>query len=363
MRATTPAADEWSFGMTRFDTPRHDEDEDYSRHLVGLQEYPVAPALTSMRLRVDTADPDDARDQLSKSYCPHALTPSVGDGPFRARQFEVNGGTLDVYRLSFGQSSALVDPVPFEDFFLLSQPLSGIYSVAARGEAVSLRSGQAIALDPTSAYRMRWDGQCEVLTVRLNRADVESAIAAIRGTARRSVQFPIATPSPQLMAAWNQVTRVLIKDFLETHLLTQSPLLQTEFRRLLIAAVVHAYPTVTQDLDRLPGGASSHAVGRAVEYIEAAAADDITLTEIAAAAFVSPRALQEGFRRHLETTPIAVLREVRLRRAHQELQDRAAVAGVTVSAVAAKWGFTNLGRFARIYRAEFGESPSDTLRS
>jgi hypothetical protein len=35
---------------------------------------------------------------------------------------------------------------------------------------------------------------------------------------------------------------------------------------------------------------------------------------------------------------------------------------VTVSAVANRWGFTHLGRFAGIYRAMYGAPPSQTLR-
>ncbi|MBM4480658.1 helix-turn-helix domain-containing protein [Rhodococcus hoagii] len=35
---------------------------------------------------------------------------------------------------------------------------------------------------------------------------------------------------------------------------------------------------------------------------------------------------------------------------------------VTVTDVAASWGFYNLGRFSSLYREVYGESPSETLR-
>ena len=35
----------------------------------------------------------------------------------------------------------------------------------------------------------------------------------------------------------------------------------------------------------------------------------------------------------------------------------------TVPAVAARWGFTNPGRFAAAYRQAYGRQPSDTLHS
>jgi transcriptional regulator GlxA family with amidase domain len=73
------------------------------------------------------------------------------------------------------------------------------------------------------------------------------------------------------------------------------------------------------------------------------------------------RSLQEGFRRHLGSAPMAYLQQERLVRAHQTLRQADPVC-VTVSAVAHRWGFAHLGRFASAYRTRFGEPPSETLR-
>jgi transcriptional regulator GlxA family with amidase domain len=102
-------------------------------------------------------------------------------------------------------------------------------------------------------------------------------------------------------------------------------------------------------------------VGRAVAFIEERAGDDIGVTDIAGAAFVTVRAVQLAFRRYLGTTPLGYLRWVRLERAHQQLlsadPDR-----TTVTAVAADWHFTNASRFSAYYRAAYGVSPAQTLR-
>jgi transcriptional regulator GlxA family with amidase domain len=55
------------------------------------------------------------------------------------------------------------------------------------------------------------------------------------------------------------------------------------------------------------------------------------------------------------------LQSVRLDRAHESLR-RADPTRLTVSAVAHRWGFAHLGRFASAYRLRFGEPPSETLR-
>lgn len=59
-------------------------------------------------------------------------------------------------------------------------------------------------------------------------------------------------------------------------------------------------------------------------------------------------------------SPMAYLRDVRLRRAHQTLRE-SDPSEVTVSSVAYRWGFTNLGRFATAHANRYGETPSATL--
>jgi transcriptional regulator GlxA family with amidase domain len=76
---------------------------------------------------------------------------------------------------------------------------------------------------------------------------------------------------------------------------------------------------------------------------------------------VSARSLQQGFRSHLDISPMEYLRLVRMRRARQELLD-SDPSSVTVSVVAHRWGFTNAGRFATAHTQRYGESPSEALR-
>ncbi|MCB5164980.1 helix-turn-helix transcriptional regulator [Streptomyces bambusae] len=103
-------------------------------------------------------------------------------------------------------------------------------------------------------------------------------------------------------------------------------------------------------------------VRRAVAFIEESAHRPIALADIAQAASVTPRALQYAFRRHLDTTPLAHLRRVRLSHAHEELCAADPGSPVTVTAVAARWGFLHQGRFAAAYRQAYGRTPGQTLR-
>jgi transcriptional regulator GlxA family with amidase domain len=68
------------------------------------------------------------------------------------------------------------------------------------------------------------------------------------------------------------------------------------------------------------------------------------------------------FRRHLNTTPTAYLRQVRLARAHAGLLAATPGDGQTVTAIAERWGFPSASRFTARYREAYGVPPSRTLR-
>jgi AraC-like DNA-binding protein/Flp pilus assembly protein TadD len=80
---------------------------------------------------------------------------------------------------------------------------------------------------------------------------------------------------------------------------------------------------------------------------------------LARACRVSPRTLQKHFEKYLGQSPTEVLRDIRLDRVRRDLllgHD-----SVTVGELAARVGFTHLGRFSGWYRDRFGEAPSATL--
>ena len=101
---------------------------------------------------------------------------------------------------------------------------------------------------------------------------------------------------------------------------------------------------------------------RALDFIHDNAEYEITIRDIAAAAVVTPRAIQYAFREHLDTTPLEYLRRIRLERAHQELK-LADPTQDTVTSIAGRCGFNHPGRFSSAYKEVFGTEPSRTLRS
>ena len=106
--------------------------------------------------------------------------------------------------------------------------------------------------------------------------------------------------------------------------------------------------------------AASWQVRRAEEYIEANWNQPITIEELARVTSASARSLFHQFKRSRGQSPMAFVKQVRLRRARDMLGRTDFSPSVTETALAC--GFTNLGHFARDYFKRFGERPSATIK-
>ena len=142
---------------------------------------------------------------------------------------------------------------------------------------------------------------------------------------------------------------------------TRSPLAireaEDKFLTLLLfaAATYSDQPSRAQSVENL----KPH-LRRAEEYMREHLAEPVTLGAITRTAGVSGRTLLRAFRRHRGTTTMGFLRILRMEAAHRELQAMEP-GSTTVTEVATRCGFYELGRFSGRYRKTFGELPSETL--
>ncbi|MEW2585363.1 AraC family transcriptional regulator [Streptomyces virginiae] len=191
---------------------------------------------------------------------------------------------------------------------------------------------------------------------------VQDAAGRPAGQKAHPLRFARFTPVSRAMAdQWKRTV-----DYVEASVLTLpeggAPLVVDAAARLLADTVLAAFPTDARPEPVLADtrDATTETVRRAVAFIESDPAAEIGLADAAAAAGVTPRALQYAFRRHLGTTPMAYLRRVRLAQAHADLV-AADPARETVTAIAHRWGFHHQGRFAAAYRDAYGLCPRDAL--
>ena len=95
-------------------------------------------------------------------------------------------------------------------------------------------------------------------------------------------------------------------------------------------------------------------------YPELRGAESVTLADLCAVSGVSERTVQYSFLEHTGQTPKTFIRSFQLERVRSALRENAD--GESIRVTAARWGFTHMGQFARYYRQQFGELPSETMR-
>jgi transcriptional regulator GlxA family with amidase domain len=109
-----------------------------------------------------------------------------------------------------------------------------------------------------------------------------------------------------------------------------------------------------------PADAALLAAQRAEALILAEPDAPHSVESLARATGVSARSLCRGFQRLRGCGPMAEVRRVRLQLVRRDLLAAGPEGRVTDTAM--RWGFYHLGRFSRLYAAQFGELPSATHR-
>ena len=103
-------------------------------------------------------------------------------------------------------------------------------------------------------------------------------------------------------------------------------------------------------------------VERVEAYVHAHLGDDVTLSELCRVVGLSERALRDAFYGVRGMSPKRCILVDRLQRVHDTLSDSQS-RPASVTRVATAYGFSELGRFSAIYKKQFGEAPSATLRA
>jgi AraC-like DNA-binding protein len=210
---------------------------------------------------------------------------------------------------------------------------------------------------------MRWSADCAHLVLKVERPALERHLADLLGeVVVRPIEFAPELPVDSGRGAgYRRLIDFVSAEIERDDTLLASPLGVAHLEQMLMTTLLIAQPSnYSAALAAQASPAAPRHVVRAEEYIRTHPDRPITIGALADAAGVSTRTLFEGFRRFRGTTPMALLKAIRLEHAHAELKVAAPSASVTD--IAFKWGFVHMGRFAQIYRRRFGELPSATLR-
>jgi len=311
-----------------------------------------------------SADLDEAREKVSRIFCPHRLDRVGREGRFGARHHHLRGERLSLNYIEYG-AKALIAPGALEHFYLLQMPLSGAAMIANGSDSYATLPGQAAVLNPHLPTTMIWGEGCAQILVQIDRQAMQDHLATILGgRADRALTF--RGPFDMGQGAGAALGRLILHLVAETDAgrapIGQGGLLARSIESTILTGLIEGHShNYSGLLDRTGATPAPRHVRLAEAYILQHLADPLTVEDVAAAAQVSPRALQLAFRAFRGTTPMGFWRDQRLMRAHDDLLAGGPEASVTD--IALRWGFGHFGRFADLYRRRFGACPNVTLRT
>ncbi|HEY4460817.1 MAG TPA: AraC family transcriptional regulator [Pseudonocardiaceae bacterium] len=244
--------------------------------------------------------------------------------------------------------------------FFVHLPITGRFESRHRGvDMIVNRTSSAVYQPGAGSFFGRWPVGYRALCVRIDLGAVETALARLVGD--RKIPFDLVMNTRDGYGrTWAELLFSVNRQLSVPGGLLDQPLVAAPLADAMLNGFVLAAATAHVEA-AAPVAARPASVRTAIDLIESQPREALTLSLIAQRCEVSPRTLQKAFQQHLGMSPMEYVRDVRLRRAHEELR-AADPFDASVAAVARRWGFGHLGRFAAAHEAKYGQTPLRTLR-
>ncbi len=312
---------------------------------------------------VFTADTlDEATSLVRAAICPHRL--KVIEPPRKSVAFlsslDLGGCGLTNLRYGFDVD---IDAGCIGDTYLVKWTLAGQGQLWS-GNRTAITSPRSIVItEPTEHTKIRMTAQCQHLTVRVSRqALLETLAAKLRRPPRKALLFNLEIAMDSDFArAWCELVAHICHVSATAPAALANEGVRKQYSRTLMEIMLSAAPhNHSEAIEEPMHGATAWHVGRARDYVHDHLSEGISITDIAARVGVTPRTLQNGFRKAFNLTPAEYIRRTRVEALHQALLASDGTAGVTNLMM--NVGIVNFGRYAQYYKEQIGVSPSTTLK-
>jgi AraC-like DNA-binding protein len=303
--------------------------------------------------------PADLYTALNRAAPIRSLQSLVPDAQFLHEVGSVDIGKVGVLSQTGSDTAFHVEHTP--DLHLVVM-YGGSLVVKTAGGTIQLRKNEAALLPP--GYRQS-SGRHSLVAITLPPAGVEGAAAAITGRAGtlriqegfelRSLKGgPMAGLVQSLLSSLDAV--LPLGETLVGQLMGDDVLLRTA-AVLLDPTLLSEEPT---DLLRFRERQGRTSFDELIDFIRANLDQPLRLSDLEVRSQFSRWALQEAFRKRLNTTPMEWIREQRLQRAMEHLQRTEE--RLPLRELALRCGYLRLSHFSRDFKKRFGLPPSRVER-
>jgi AraC-like DNA-binding protein len=309
-----------------------------------------------------TRDVSEAEDIVARAYLPNSLDAGRRADALDMSLYGIHFGNLLVGRLTYG-TAIRVKTATMANVHV-NIPIAGHVRSTVAQESVASAAGEPVAFRPGMAPSIAWSEGCVQLCLMVPPATIEAELAHLLGERPRQplrLHFARGCQS-RLGQALEPALQLMIHALKTPDGVATHPAAARHVEALVLSSILLTQPHNLTDrlLDTRtsPRGAIVHVAELIQEHPEEA----WSVSRLAGEAHVSVRTLQKGFQSQYGMPPTAYLKQVRLHRV-REILGGAEPGTTTVQAVATRFGFLHLGRFAAAYKEAFQETPSRTLNT
>lgn len=305
-----------------------------------------------------SADYAEIKEQVSRYLCPHRFE-ILCDTPVHTHLNGVFFGACALLDLRY-EAPVEISVGDIADHYLFRITLQGHCEVAHGPRQAAMQSGCLSVSSPFASSRIRTDGNCRNLILRLEREALETQLQRLLGRSLRTpliFDVSVDQSSSGVVGLFHTLDYIcrLYDGSLQASVLGGS--LSDYLMQLVLTQLPH---NSSEELLGLGRRALPRHVKRARDYIDEHLHEPISLATLSDLSGVSVRTLQNGFNQFLQQTPVEYMRDRRLAVIHETLQRGAP--GDTVTDVLLRHGINSFGHFSSAYRQRYGCLPSETLR-
>ncbi len=312
--------------------------------------------LLSQRSRIfDHADPYAVSGYVNQHVGNHCIRmPRVGRplASLDHRKF----ASLDLCRISYG-ASVRVTSGALESVYHLQVLLRGHCLWRGHGQEHYFAPGELLLINPDDTVDLTYSADCEKFILKIPTSLLQSVCDEQRWRyPGQGVRFLENRYQLDQLEGFVGLLAMICQ---EAEATDQVPKVQEHYAQIIVSKMLSLMKT---NVSRISLSSRTATFDVLADYIADHLKHDIDSEELARQARMSLRSLYGLFERHAGTTPKHYIRQKRLERINACLSDPTCNVR-NVTEIAMDYGFVHLGRFSEHYRRQFGELPSETLKS
>ncbi|UVJ41790.1 AraC family transcriptional regulator [Pseudomonas sp. LS1212] len=313
-----------------------------------------ARLLSERSMVFDHADPYAVSGYVNQHVGGHCIRlPRYGipQASLNHRKF----ASLDLCRISYGGSVRVTSPA-LETIYHLQVLLQGNCLWRGHGQEHYFAPGELLLINPDDPVDLTYSDDCEKFIVKMPTSLIESVCTQQRWVhPGQDVRFLENRYQLNELEGFVSLLAMVCQ---EAEASESMPNVQEHYAQIVASKMLSL---MKNNVSRGNLGSQSVTFEAIADYIERNLKQDICIDELARQANVSLRSLYGVFERNARTTPKHYIRQKKLERVNACLSDPSCNVR-NVTELAMDYGFLHLGRFSEIYRNQFGELPSDTLK-